>query len=108
MKFNEGDRVDYVVKGLSQQPGVMATSLGAGYVSADSDDALEDGARKRAVIDKIVDERTVRIILTDSMETVWAHPDEIEALGAIDRMADMVGPESRSFKDGLEELDEED
>ena len=99
-KFKEGERVDYVTKGKSHQPVVKGVGVGTGI------DAPEEGSRVRAVIDKIIDESTVRVVLTDSMETIWAHPDEIEALGVIDKLADMVGPESRSLKDGLADLDD--
>jgi hypothetical protein len=105
--FSEGDRVDYVPKGMSQTPGVSATSIGAGYVSGAYDAENKSEGRHRAVIDKIVDQTTVRIILTESMDTVWAHPMEIEQLDVVSKLGDLVGPESRSFKDGLEDLDED-
>jgi hypothetical protein len=111
-KWEEGDRVDYVPRGMSQAPSVMATSLGQGLIGGSFGAAAQrakeeqEGRRHRAVIDKPMPDGNYRIILTDSCETVWASADEIESLGVIDKLADMVGPESRSLKDGLKELEE--
>ena len=111
-KWAEGDRVDYVPRGMSSAPSVLATSLGQGLVGgtygAAAQKAQEEqaGRRHRAVIDKRISDEQYRIIITDSMDTVWAHSDEIEALSVIDRLGDMVGPESRSLKEGLRSLEE--
>lgn len=111
VKWEEGDRVDYVPKGMSQAPSVMATSLGAGVVGGSYGAAAarakeeQEGRRHRAVIDKPMPDGSYRIILTDSCETVWADASEVEPLGVIDRLADMVGPESRTLKDGLREME---
>ena len=96
---------------MSDSPSVMATNLGQGLIGGAFGTAAQkaqeerDGRRHRAVIDAVLPDGKYRIILSESLETVWVDGAEVEPLGVIDRLADMVGPESRTLKDGLREIE---
>jgi hypothetical protein len=105
-KWNPGDRVDYVPKGKSPQPTVQGFGGGGFNLGVQKATEIREGRRHRAVVDAVVDENTIRLMLTESMDTVWAHPDEVQGLDVVSALGDLVGPESRSLKEGLEAMKE--
>ncbi len=105
--FLPGTRVDFVPRpGNEHGPGGEhgLGKLPEHHVLSAHEKAIQEGqgVRKRAVIDAVIDDNQVRLMLTDSLELVWASPDEIEPLDSISTLGDLVGPASRSFKDALE------
>lgn len=105
-KWTEGDRVDYVPKkGGGGMSG--AISFGSTFNQAvQKAKELKEGHRHRAVIDKVLEDGTFRLLLTDTIETVWATIDEIQGLDVVSSLGDLVGPASRSLKEGLSEMTE--
>jgi hypothetical protein len=103
-RWQEGDRVDYVPK---KGAGSTMMSFGSTFNQAVQKAKEEkEGHRHRAVIDKVVDENTYRLMLTDTLDTVWASSNEIQALDVVSSLGDLVGPASLSLKDGLREMEE--
>ena len=102
--WNPGDRVDYIPRGKSQNPTVGGFGGGGFNMGVQKAKEIKEGSRHRAVVDSVVDETTIRLMLTDTMETVWAHPDEVQGLDVVSALGDLVGPESRSLKEGLAKM----
>jgi len=113
-KYEEGMRIDFVPRpGNQHGPGGKhgLGKLPEHHVIGAHQKAIEagQGLRKRALIDRIVSrdgEGQIRLMLDDTMELVWATYDEIQPLDSISQLGDLVGPASRSLKDGLRELRE--
>lgn len=109
-KWSAGDRIDFVPRpgnqhGLGGAKGSIA--LPEHHVLSSMQKAIQEGqgVRKRAVIDRVIDDNTVRLMLDETLELVWASLDEIEPLDSISSLGDLVGPASRSLKDGLREME---
>ena len=96
-------------------PGTGAPAPGGGFqlaipgTSATSafQKAVEEGkgVRRRGVVDSIMDphdgDSEVRVLLYDSMDYVWAHPAELEALDAVSQLGDVIGPNGRGLNESL-------
>ena len=112
--YQEGDRIDFVpLPGNQHGPGGQhgLGKLPEHHVISAHQKAIEEGQglRKRAIIDRIISRDgagQIRLMLDDTMELVWATYDEVQPLDSISQLGDLVGPASRSLKDGLRELQE--
>lgn len=105
-----GMRVDFVPRaGNAHGPGgAGGIRLPEHHVVSSHQKAIEEGQgfRKRAIIDRVIDDDTIRLMLDDTLELVWAKYDEVQPLDSVSQLGDLVGPSSRSLKDGLRELQE--
>lgn len=102
-QWKPGDRVDFVSKG---KRGSAQSQHGSFDLDKGRPDG-EGGTRQAAVVDQVVDETTIRLLLMNSMEYVWAAPSEVQEPEVIDRLADLAGPEGRSLEDALEEMEDD-
>jgi len=62
------------------------------------------GVRRQGVVDKLIDENTVRLILCDTYDHVWAHPSEVEPIDMVTLIADMEN--SKSIEQQMAEMDD--
>lgn len=62
------------------------------------------GVRRQAVVDRLIDEETVRLILCDTYDHVWAHPSEVEPIDMVTLIADMET--SKTIEQQLAEMDD--
>ena len=119
--FKVGDKVDYVYRGLrgGSGPGGMHGSLqgslakkidqaGDQAVKHAFSKALEEkeGVRRRGQVDAVISDEEIRLVLENG-DLVWAHPSELDRVDAVSALGDIVGPRSRSFKDALDEIEDE-
>ncbi len=91
-------------------PGTTGPAPGGGFQLAIPDGhssslfqkAIEEsqGARRRAVVDAVLDDNEYRLMLRDG-QMVWAHASEVQTLDAISKLGDVVGPGSKTVKDLL-------
>jgi hypothetical protein len=103
--WSEGQRVDFVSKknkkvslarGGLALPGSVLNPLTKAKQEA-------SGGRKRAVVDRVIDDDTIRLMLCDDCSYVWASPNEIEALDPVSQLGDIL---ATPLKDGLSEPDD--
>jgi len=112
--WKPGDRVDFCPQpGCSYGPGGQHASaaLPKDHMLTAFDKAIQEGqgVRKRAVVDRVITNpdgtTTIRLMLDDSMEFVWAPPHTIEPLDSVSRLGDVVG--RRDLKEALDEIENE-
>lgn len=64
----------------------------------------QDGPRRKAIVDKIVDAETIRIMLFDDDGTLeWVHPSTLEDLDVVQKIAMLS--DSKTLREQLEELE---
>lgn len=104
--FKPGDKVFYVpqseeAKRLAAQVG----SQGSFNLPESMRRLLADGKafRKQAIVDRVIDAETVRLILCDTYDHVWASPMEVEHLDMVSQIADIET--SKSIEQQLAEVD---